>query len=105
MYTDKKENKIFLIYKEIQNGAVTRSFLRKCFRIYEEMRIYLTIFKEAVRRNCSILNFLVYEEIFIFFFISVRVHYSIYGMEFMQFQKSGMCQLSSLSLLLSVKDK
>ncbi len=40
-----------------------------------------------------------------FFFISVRVHYSTYGMEFMQFQKSGMCQLSSLSPLLTVKDK
>jgi hypothetical protein len=24
-YTDKKENKIFLIYKEIQNGAVAKS--------------------------------------------------------------------------------
>jgi hypothetical protein len=26
-YTDKKENKIFLIYKEIQNGAVTKSYM------------------------------------------------------------------------------
>ncbi len=25
-YTDKKENKIFLIYKEIQNGAVAKSY-------------------------------------------------------------------------------
>ncbi len=25
--TDKKENKIFLIYKEIQNGAVAKSYM------------------------------------------------------------------------------
>jgi hypothetical protein len=30
-YTDKKENKIFLIYKEIQMGAVAKSYLRKGF--------------------------------------------------------------------------
>jgi hypothetical protein len=28
-YTEKKENKIFLIYKEIQSGAVAKSFMRK----------------------------------------------------------------------------
>jgi hypothetical protein len=27
MYTDKKESKIFLIYKEIQKGAVAKSFM------------------------------------------------------------------------------
>jgi hypothetical protein len=43
MYTDKKENKIFLTYKEIQMGSVARSFMRKGFLIYEEMRKYLTI--------------------------------------------------------------
>jgi hypothetical protein len=26
-YTDKKENQIFLIYKEIQNGAVAKSYM------------------------------------------------------------------------------
>ncbi len=36
-YTDKKENKIFLIYKEIQSGAVEKSYLRKSILIYEEM--------------------------------------------------------------------
>jgi hypothetical protein len=30
-YTDKKENKIFLIYKEIQSGAVAKLYMRKCF--------------------------------------------------------------------------
>jgi hypothetical protein len=45
----KKENKIFLIYREIQSGAVAKSFMRKCFLIYEEMRKYFTtIYKEAV---------------------------------------------------------
>jgi hypothetical protein len=31
--TDKKENKIFLIYKEIQSGAVAKSYMRKGFLI------------------------------------------------------------------------
>jgi hypothetical protein len=28
-HTDKKENKIFLLYKEIQSGAVAKSYMRK----------------------------------------------------------------------------
>jgi hypothetical protein len=45
---DKKENKIFLIYKEIQSGAVAKSYMRKSFLIYEEMRKYFPIYEEAV---------------------------------------------------------
>jgi hypothetical protein len=45
--TDKKENEIFLIYKEIQMGSVAKSFIRKCFLI-EEMCKYLTIYEEGV---------------------------------------------------------
>ncbi len=48
MYTAKKRNKIFLIYKEIQLGAVAKSYRRKDFLIYEEMRKYLVIYEEAV---------------------------------------------------------
>jgi hypothetical protein len=33
----KKENKSFLIYKEIQKGAVAKSYIRKGFLIYEEI--------------------------------------------------------------------
>jgi hypothetical protein len=44
----KKENEIFLIYKEIQSGAVAKSYMRKGFLICEEMRKYLTIYEEAV---------------------------------------------------------
>jgi hypothetical protein len=47
-YTDKKENQIFLINKEIQSGAVAKSFMRKGFLIYEEMRKYFPIYEEAV---------------------------------------------------------
>jgi hypothetical protein len=47
-YTDKKENKIFLIYKEIQSGAVANSYMRKGFRINEEMHKYFPIYEEAV---------------------------------------------------------
>jgi hypothetical protein len=46
--TDKKESPIFLIYKEIQNGAVAKSYMRKGFLTYEEMRKYLTIYEDAV---------------------------------------------------------
>jgi hypothetical protein len=47
-YTDKKENQIFLISKEIQNGTVAKPFMRKgCLR-YEEMRKYLLIYEEDV---------------------------------------------------------
>jgi hypothetical protein len=46
--TDKKENEIFLIYKEIQMGSVAKSHMRKGFIIYEEMRKYFTIYEDAV---------------------------------------------------------
>ena len=45
LYTLKK---MFLIYKEIQSGAVAKSYMRKVFLIYEEMRKYFTIYEEAV---------------------------------------------------------
>jgi hypothetical protein len=48
-YTDKKENTIFLIYKEILSGAVAKSG----FLIYEEMSKYFLIYvrhEEAVSR-------------------------------------------------------
>jgi hypothetical protein len=45
--TDKKVNKIFLIYKEIQKGAVAKSYMRRGFLIYEETGKYLVIFEEA----------------------------------------------------------
>jgi hypothetical protein len=34
--TDEKENQIFLIHKEIQSGAVAKSYRRKGFLKYEE---------------------------------------------------------------------
>jgi hypothetical protein len=47
-YTDKKENNIFLIYREIQSGAVAKLCMRKGFLIYAEMRKYFPIYEEAV---------------------------------------------------------
>jgi hypothetical protein len=66
-YTDKNENKIFLIlYKKIQIGSGAKSYMRKCFLIYEEMRKYLTMYEEGVSHirlsNRSLLNFLTGEE-------------------------------------------
>ncbi len=47
-YTVKKEKKISLIYKEIQMGSGAKSYMRKGFLIYEELRKYLVIYVEAV---------------------------------------------------------
>ncbi len=73
-YTVKKEKKIFLIFRKIRKRAVAMSYIRKGFLMYEEMRKYLTIYEETVGHmgfcNCFILKFLIYEETFIFFFIS-----------------------------------
>jgi hypothetical protein len=52
-FTDKKENQIFLIYKEIPNGSVAKSFMRKGFLIYEKMHKYLPIYEEAVSYDFS----------------------------------------------------
>ncbi len=46
--TDKKENQICLMYKEIQSGADAKSYMRKGFLLYEEMRKYFPIYEEAV---------------------------------------------------------
>ncbi len=56
-------------------GAVAKSYMRKGFLIYEEMCKYLGKYKEAVSHiglcNRFLLYFLIYEENFFFFFISV----------------------------------
>ncbi len=43
-HTDKNENQIILIYKDIQSGAVPKSYMRKGFLIYGEMRKYFPIY-------------------------------------------------------------
>ncbi len=48
MDTDKKENKNFLIYTEIQMGSGAESYMRKGFLIWEEMGEYFTIYEEDV---------------------------------------------------------
>jgi hypothetical protein len=48
LYTDKKEKKIFPIYKEIQKGTIAKSYMRKGYLTYEEMRKYLVIYEEDV---------------------------------------------------------
>jgi hypothetical protein len=48
LYTDKKEKKIFLLYKEIQKGSVAKSYMKKGFLTYEELGKYLVIYDEAV---------------------------------------------------------
>jgi hypothetical protein len=76
----KKRNFPHILYKEIQMEAVAKSYMRKGFLIYEEMRKYLTKHEEAVSHiwlcNRYILNFLIYKENLIFFFISVESLYA-----------------------------
>ncbi len=88
IHCNKKESKIFLIYKEIQSGAVAKSYMRKGFLIYEEMRKYFPIYGEAVSYiwlcNCSILNFPIYMRKIWFSFLSVymlwlHVHCTFYS--------------------------
>ncbi len=43
-----KKSKIFLIYKKSQMGSVAKSYMRKGFLIYKEIRKYLVIYEEAV---------------------------------------------------------
>jgi hypothetical protein len=52
--SDKKENRIFLIYKEILTGSVAKSYMRTDFLIYEEM------FKYLMRRPLVIYDFATY---------------------------------------------
>ncbi len=42
--TDKKENQIFLIYKEIQNGAVAKSYMTNGLLIYGEIVVHFLIY-------------------------------------------------------------
>jgi hypothetical protein len=44
LYTDKKENQIFLIYEEIQNGAVAKSYMTNCLLIYGEIFLHILIY-------------------------------------------------------------
>jgi hypothetical protein len=56
------------------SGAIYEAIYKE--GLPEEMRKYLTIYEEAVSYmtlNLSLLNFLIYAENFIFFFISVRL--------------------------------
>jgi hypothetical protein len=50
-YTDKKENQIFLIYREIQNGAVAKSYydsyMTNGLLIYEEIFAHFLIYDFA----------------------------------------------------------
>ncbi len=44
IYTDKKENQIFLIYKEIQSGAVAKSYMTNGLLIYGEIFVHFLIY-------------------------------------------------------------
>jgi hypothetical protein len=56
-------------------GAVAKSYMRKGFLMYEEIQKYLTIYESFMTLQQVLLNFLIYEENSIFFFISVMYEY------------------------------
>ncbi len=66
-YTDKKETKFSSYIRKFRWGSVAKSYLRKGFLIYEEMRKYLTIFEEAVSHIWLCNRFHLNEENFILF--------------------------------------
>ncbi len=72
LHTVKKEKTNFLVYKEIQEiqmGSGAKSYMTKGFLTYEEMRKYeRTLVKYDLICTRSLLNFLIYEENFLFFF-------------------------------------
>ncbi len=43
-FTDKKENQIFLIYEEIQNGAVANSYVTNGLFIYGEIFVHFLVY-------------------------------------------------------------
>ncbi len=47
VHTDKKENQIFLIYKEIQNGAVAKSYMTNRLLIYGEIFAHFLVYEGA----------------------------------------------------------
>jgi hypothetical protein len=55
VYTDKKENQIFLIFKEIQNGAVAKSYMTNSPLIYGEIFAHFLIY--CIRKHFLIYNF------------------------------------------------
>ncbi len=63
-YTDKKENKIFPIYREIQMGSGAKSYMTKGFLIYEEMHKYFDHMRRSLVMHPIPLNFLIYEQNF-----------------------------------------
>jgi len=47
-YTDKKENQIFLIYREILNGADAKSYMTNGLPIYGDIFAHFLIYWEAL---------------------------------------------------------
>jgi hypothetical protein len=46
--TDKKENQVFLIYKDIQSGAVAKSYMTNGLLKYGEIFARFLIYEEAL---------------------------------------------------------
>ncbi len=63
-YTVKKENKIFLIYQEIQNGAVAKSYTYIWLTASSYMAKYLGISSYITLQLLHFLNFLIHEKNF-----------------------------------------
>jgi hypothetical protein len=74
VYTDKKENRIFLIHKKIQSGAVAKSYMTNGLLIWGNICAFPHILGNPssymiLQLLHSEIPYTVYEENFLFFFI------------------------------------
>jgi hypothetical protein len=69
-YQFRKENKIFVIYKEIQMVSGAKSFMRKGFLIYEEMPNFSSYMVRPL---------VIYDFAFSFLFYQCSTYYSMTG--------------------------
>jgi hypothetical protein len=72
-HTDKKENKVFLIYKEVQKGAVAKSYTTNGLLIYDEIFVHFLI-RKPILLGFLTLQLLPYEENSILFLIIALEH-------------------------------
>jgi hypothetical protein len=58
VHTDKKENQIFLICREIQSGAVAKSYMTNSRLIHGEIFAHFLIYQEALPHTYMTLQLL-----------------------------------------------
>jgi hypothetical protein len=100
-HTDKKENHIFLIYKEIQSGAVAKSYMTNGLLIYGEIFAHFPYTVLGSPSSYMTLQLLhsefpyIFEDNLIFFFISAQYSHKISLAKSEQHRRMATAQLSA----------